>query len=130
MSNTNSKLIIILSADDILPEELDNLAYQLKTEISDLNVQSVEKVLEGSVQEGAKAADWASIGQIAVTLAPTVIPPLFELLKSWIERKSSSSVNIRVKVGKKTAQIEYDPTKTSPKELQSLIKSLKNSLRK
>jgi hypothetical protein len=67
---------------------------------------------------------------MAVTLAPAVIPPLFDLLKSWVERKPSTPVKIRVKVGKRTAQIEYDPTKTSAKELEALIKSLSKSMKK
>jgi allophanate hydrolase subunit 1 len=52
------------------------------------------------------------------------------LLKSWVERKPSTPVKIRVKVGKRTAQIEYDPTRTSPKELEALIKALSKSVKK
>ncbi|MEO8358192.1 MAG: hypothetical protein ABI621_19985, partial [Chloroflexota bacterium] len=68
--------------------------------------------------------------QMAVTLAPTIVPPLFELLKSWVERKPSTPVKVRVKVGKRTAQIEYDPTHTSAKDLATLIKALNKSVEK
>jgi hypothetical protein len=43
---------------------------------------------------------------MAVTLAPAIIPPLLDLLKSWVERNPSTPVKIKVKVGKRTAQIE------------------------
>jgi hypothetical protein len=124
------ELLIILSLEDSDPEELDNLTRELKMEIGDLDVETVENVSAGTLPEGTKAVDWASMGQIAVSLAPTVIPPLFGLLKSWIERKPSTPVKIKVRVGKKTAQIEYDPTKTTAKDLDTLVKSLGRSLKK
>lgn len=67
---------------------------------------------------------------MVVTLAPAVLPPLFNLVKSWIERKPSTPVKIKIKVGKKTAQIEYDPTQTSLEELDKLVKSLTKSIKK
>jgi len=121
---------IALSVEGGEREELDELARELRMEIESLNVESVGKVSAGFVPKGAKAADWASIGQMVVTLAPAVIPPLFDLLKSWVERKPSVPVKVRIKVGKKTAQIEYDPTKTTAKDLNVLIKTLGKSVKK
>jgi hypothetical protein len=129
LSGNPAELFIELSLDGGDNSELDELARQLRTEVEDLDVDSVDGVWDGTAPHGTKAADIAAIGQMAVTLAPTLIPPLFELLKSWVERKPSTPVKIKVRVGKRTAQIEYDPTKTSPKELEALVKTLGKSMK-
>ena len=129
MSENPAELFIEVVLDGGDHTELDELTRQLKAEVEDLNVDSVEDVINGSAPDGTKALDITVIGQMAVTLAPTIIPPLFELLKSWVERKPSTPVKIKVKIGKRTAQIEYDPTKTTAKDLEVLVKTLGKSLK-
>ncbi|HJR81985.1 MAG TPA: hypothetical protein VJ821_18065 [Anaerolineales bacterium] len=130
MSEPSAELLIELSLEGGDPEELDELARQLRAEVEELNIDSIEQVSAGSAPQGTKAVDMAAIGQMAVTLAPTIVPPLFDVLKSWVERKPSTPVKVKVKVGKRTAQIEYDPTKTSAKDLEALIKALNKSVKK
>ncbi|MEP0804075.1 MAG: hypothetical protein HRF47_01185 [Chloroflexota bacterium] len=130
MASVSRDLKIELSVEGGDAEELDDLTRELKREIETLGVESVKSVSAGSVPAGTKSADWTMIGQLAVTLAPSVIPPLIDLLKSWVERKPSTPVKIRLKAGKKTAQIEYDPTKTNAKDLELLVKSLTRSMKK
>ncbi len=129
MSENPAELFIELSLDGGNDAELDELTRQLMAEVEDLRVDSVEQVSAGDAPDGTKAVDMLVIGQMAVSLAPTIIPPLFELLKSWVERKPSTPVKIRVKVGKRTALIEYDPTRTSAQELEVLVKTLSRSLK-
>jgi hypothetical protein len=130
MSEQTTELLIELALEGDDAAELDELTRQLRSEVAELDIDAVEQVSAGVAPPGTKAVDLAAIGQMAVTLAPAVIPPLFDLLKSWVERKPSTPVKIRVKVGKRTAQIEYDPTRTSPKELEALIKALSKSVKK
>ena len=130
MTEHTTDLLIELSLEGGDAAELDELTRQLQTEVGELNVDSVESVSAGAAPPGTKALDMAAIGQMMVTLAPTVIPPLFDLLRSWVDRKPSTPVKIKVKVGKRTAQIEYDPITTSPKELEALIKTLSKSVKK
>lgn len=130
MSESPAELFIELSLEGGDSAELDELTHQLRTEVEELNVDSVEQISAGSAPAGTKAADFTAIGQMAVTLAPTIVPPLFELLKSWVERKPSTPVRVKVRVGRKTAQIEYDPTRTSSKDLDALIKALNKSVKK
>lgn len=130
MSENPAELMIELSLDGGDAAELDELTRQLRSEVEELNINSIEQVSAGVAPTGTKAADFAAIGQMAVTLAPTIIPPLFGLLKSWVERKPSTPVKIKVKIGKRTAQIEYDPTKTSAKDLEAIIKSLNKSVKR
>jgi hypothetical protein len=130
MSEHTTELLIELSLEGGDAAELDELTRQLRAEVEELNVDSVDRVSAGVAPEGTKALDLAVIGQMAVTLAPAIVPPLFDLLRSWVERKPSTPVKVRVKVGKRTAQIEYDPTKTSAKDLEALIKALHRSVKK
>ena len=129
--NEVAKLLISLSLDDGDVEELHELSYQLKSEIEQLQINSVEMVSTEKKSEGVKGADFIVIGDFILKLTPVVIPALFTLLKSWVERKPSVPVKIKVKIGKnKTAQVEYDPTKTSAKEIEVLIKALSKSTKK
>ena len=130
MSENAAELLIELSLEGGDSTELDELTRQLRAEVEELNVDSVEQVSVGPAPEGTKAVDFAAIGQMAVTLAPAIVPPLFELLKSWTERKPSTPVKIKVRVGRKTAQIEYDPVHTSAKDLEDIIKVLNKSVKK
>lgn len=128
MSENPAELVIEVSLEDGDAAELDELTRQLRAEVEELDVASVERVSAGMAPRGTKAVDLAAIGQMAVTLAPAVVPALFDLLKSWVERKPSTPVKIIVKAGKRTAQIEYDPTKTSVKDLEAVIKALNKSI--
>jgi hypothetical protein len=129
MSGKNAELLITVSMDGGDEEELDELTRQLRSEIEGLNVDSVENVSLGKAPSGTKAADWVTIGQMVVTLAPTVIAPLFTCVKSWVERKPSTPVKIRIKLGRKTAQIEYDPVHTTEAELATLVKAMGKSMK-
>lgn len=130
MTNVYRDLKIELSVEGGDLRELDDLTRELRMELETLGVESVKSVSAGSAPAGSKSADWAAIGQLVVTLAPSVIPPLVDLLKAWVERKPSTPVKIRLKAGRKTAQIEYDPTKTNAKDLELLVKSLTRSMKK
>lgn len=129
MSENSSTLIVEVSVEGGDPVELDELTRQLRAEVNELDVNSVEQVSAGQAPEGSKAVDMAALGQLAVTLAPSLVPPLFDLLKSWVERKPSTPVKITVKSGRKSTQIEYDPSRTSPKEVEELVKALSQSMK-
>lgn len=129
--NESTELVISVLLDDGDQVELQELTEQLQLEIEQLHVNSLEKVSISKLSKGEKGVDWTVIGEMAVALAPIVIPPLFEILKSWINRHPSVPVKIKVRVGKnRTAQIEYDPTKTSAQELEALIKTLGRSIKR
>jgi hypothetical protein len=129
MSENSSTLIVEVSVEGGDPVELDELTRQLRAEVNELDVNSVEQVSAGQAPEGSKAVDMAALGQLAVTLTPSLVPPLFDLLKSWVERKPSTPVKITVKSGRKSTQIEYDPSCTSPKEVEELVKALSQSMK-
>lgn len=54
--------------------------------------------------------------------------PLIVLIRQWSRRTTASkTVKLRVKVGGKTADIEYDPSNTTAADLEKLIKALTSS---
>src|SRR5690349_12973806 len=129
MPENIADVVVELSLDGGDSEELDELTRQLRSEVQELDIESVHEVSEGVAPAGTKGVDMAAVGQMAISLAPSLIPPLFDLLKSWVERKPSTPVKVTVKVGRKTAQIEYDPTKTAAKDLDVLVKTLHKSMK-
>jgi hypothetical protein len=130
MSENYTEVLVELSVEGGDSIELDELTRQLRSEVQELDIDSIHEVSEGIAPAGTKGMDMAAIGQMAISLAPSIIPPLFDLLKSWVERKPSTPVKVTVRVGRKTAQIEYDPTRTSAKDLDLLVKTLHNSMKK
>ncbi len=130
MSEQTEELLITVSTEGGDPEELDELTRQLRSEIEELNVDWVENVSLGKAPSGTKAVDLMSIGQFVVGIGPNLIGPLFACVKSWVERKPSTPVKIKIKMGKKTAQIEYDPIHTTEAELATLVKAMGKSMKK
>ncbi len=129
MADQSEQVFIELSLAEGDDKDLAALTDQLKTEIRTLQVDSIERVSLGPLPPGHKAADWAAIGQMVVTLGPPLIPALFGAIKAWIERRPSTPVKIRIRVGRKSAQIEYDPTCTTAKELEVLVRTLTKATR-
>lgn len=128
--STDLLISLSIEGEDGDPTELAELTRQLRAEIEQLNVDAVENASRGNAPEGTKALEWAIIGNLVVSLAPVIVPPLFGVLKSWIERKPSVPVKIKVKRRSTTAELEYDPTKTSAEDLNTLIKSLSTTIKK
>jgi hypothetical protein len=89
MTENTSTLFVELLVEGGDPTELDDLTRQLAREVNELDVEQVEQVSEGKAAVGTKALDMAAIGQ--------VVGPLFDLLKSWVERKPSTPGKVRVK---------------------------------
>ena len=114
------------------PEELDRLGRNLRAELLELDVASVEPVSGGPASEGTKAVDWNLLGEWAVKLSVVTIPGLFDLLKRRLERAPASApLKIKVKVARhRQAEIEYDPAHTTPEQLAELVKRLQQALAK
>jgi hypothetical protein len=124
------EVIVRISPDEqVGAEELNHLAQQLNAEILQLDVDAVEPVISGASPTGTKSGEMIQVGQLMVTLAPTLVGPLFELLKSWTARRKAVPVKLKLKVGRKTADLEYDPTTTSAAQLNALIRGLEKTLR-
>ena len=117
------ELTLLVGQPDADAEELDRTTRRLRTELKDLSVESVSLSTAGQLPAGAKAADPVTLGAITISLAPVVIPPLIEFLKSWMARKEGRTVVIRKKVGDTSTEIEIKSA-LSDSAIAALVKGL------
>ena len=124
-----ANLIVRIDApEDADAEELDRLTLQLRDEIEELEVESVELVRDGAVPTGAKSVDPVTLGVLAVAVLPTVIPKLIEFLQAWSMRGESRKVKIKTRAGDSSIEVEYSPTTMSPDELKNLVETLSGTI--
>ena len=76
-------------------EDSAKLGQQLRNDILELDVDSVEPVRSGTAPAGAKG-DPAALGALAVTLAPAMLTSLFALLQVWLSRRDTSSITVEI----------------------------------
>jgi hypothetical protein len=117
------QLTLFVGSVDGDPEELDRSTRRLRTELQDLSVDSVSLETSGDLPAGAKGADPATLGTLAVSLAPAVVPALIGLLKHWMTRKEGRTVVIRKKRGSTSTEIEIKAP-LSESDLAALVKRL------
>ena len=113
-------------------DRIDSMTRQLRDEIRELEVQSVELVKGPGASEGARAGEVAAIGELAVALIPGVLPPLIGLLRGWLDRhdtpKLTPSVRIKTQVRGRSVELEYSPGTMSAGELKEVTDTLMASL--
>lgn len=126
--STDLLISLSIEGEDGDPTELEKLTRRLRAEIKQLDVDAIKNVSQGRAPDGTKAGGLVDWGNLVVSLGPVVLPQLFGLLKSYIERQRSVPVKLTVKVGKN--KIEYDPAKISAEDLDNLIKSLSKPAKK
>ena len=112
-------------ADD---EELGRVTRQLREELRELDVvESVGSVEAGTIPEGAKSAEAMTLGALAVTILPSVIPKLIEFLQTWSMRGENRTVKIETRIGDRSVNVEV-PRTMSPDELKGLVDMLTGAL--
>ena len=116
-------------ADD---DRIESLTRQLRDEIRDLEVQSVELVRGPAGPEGTRSGEVAALGELAVALMPGVLPPLIGLLRGWLDRNETPnvtpSVRIKTQVRGRAIELEYSPGTMSAGELKEVTDTLMASL--
>ncbi len=86
---------LVLAADPETDDrELEQVTAQLRRQLLELDVESVERVRGGDVPEGAKPVDVTAIGSLAVTLSPTVLKSLLAMVEQWMANRRTSSVTV------------------------------------
>lgn len=125
---TTSLILNIDLGEEAGIEELDEATRQLRSELIDLNVATVDFVKSEELPAGAKSAEAVTWGSLAVVLLPTFVPKLIEYLQSWALRAESRKVSIKTQVGDRSIELEYTPAGISPDELQQLVQTLSGAL--
>jgi hypothetical protein len=84
------------SAEGSDPREVTDLTAQLRRRLLELDVEKVEPVRSSDVPAGAKSAEAAAIGALAVTLSPAVISGVIGLVQSWITNRPAQSATLTI----------------------------------
>lgn len=104
-------------------ERVDQLRRLLQDELREGGITTAQVADSTSVPTGAKGAELLSLSALAVSLAPTVLPRLIELIQSWVtsgERRRS--VHIKTAAG---LDVEFIPDKNlSATEMADLVRKI------
>ena len=109
-------------------DELDRLTRQLRDELQELDVESVELVKGTSAPAGTKAVDPVTLGALAVAVLPNAVPKLIEFLSGWLTRGENRTIKIKTQVGDRSVEVEYSPKTMSQTDLKNLVDTLTGAL--
>lgn len=88
-------------------EERERLARRLRTELDELEVDSVGWAAEGALPAGAKGADPATLGAIMVSLSASggVFAIVMEAVRDWLGRQTGQH-RVSVTIDGDTIELE------------------------
>jgi hypothetical protein len=101
-------LLLVLEPDPELdPEACERLIRQLRTELAELDVESVVPAMGGTVPDGAKGTDPVTLGAVILALSASggVFTGLIETLRDWLGRHAGRH-RISVTIDGDTIELE------------------------
>ena len=109
-----------IQSEDATEEELDKMTRNLLSELKETDVESVNLISVGSAPEGSKG-DPVTIGSLAMTVLPAVLPGVIDMVKDWASRGKGRTVKFKGK------GIEFEG---SPEDLEKLLAKLDKGKKK
>lgn len=76
--------------------EFNDAASQLRSELLELDVDSVRAPSGGPAPPGTRGIEAAEIGTLLVAAGRAAIGPVVQAIQSWIARRSSRSVKLTI----------------------------------
>ncbi len=126
-SDETSHLILRIQAGTDA-DECDSLTRELRSELLELGVGSVDFVSGKDLLPGAKAADPVTIGALMLAVVPVFLPKLLEYLQSWTMRAESRRIRVKTQVGDRSIELEFSPAAISKDELEKFVKKITGAL--
>ena len=126
---TTQLLLNIDLGEEVDNEELDQASRQLRAELMEMDLDSVEFVKAEELPAGTKSAEALTLGSLAVTLLPALLPKLVEYLQSWSMRAENRRVTVKTQVGDRSIELEYNPSAMTSAELDRLVQTLTGALK-
>src|SRR5262245_32924035 len=114
----------VSSGPDADADELDRLTRALRSEIQEIEVESVELVRGQNKPEHTKGVDPVTFGALAIAVLPSVAPKLIDFLQSWVMRADNRTVKIKTQIGERSLEVECSQKLLSQDELKKLIDTL------
>ncbi len=124
----NLTLQIIEKGQGADADELDRLTRQLRGELQELDLESVDLVRDKSAPQGTKSAEVVTLGALAMAVLPNALPKLIEFLNGWLTRGENRKIKIKSQVGDRSVEVEYSPKAMAQTELKSLVDTLTGAL--
>jgi hypothetical protein len=91
MSDQRNLLLVLELESEADPDEAERLGQQLRTDLTQLDVEAVQPARAADVPEGAKggAVDWGSL-LVTFSAAGGVFPTVIGLTRDWLARHSAA----------------------------------------
>lgn len=91
MADVMQVLLVVTPDPEVDPEAAERVTRRLRSEIVDLNVESVRPGPGAPIPDAAKGTDAVTVGAIIVALSASggVFTALVETVRDWLERSSA-----------------------------------------
>ncbi|MEV4621477.1 hypothetical protein AB0J74_22550 [Asanoa sp. NPDC049573] len=86
---TDSLRIRLDVTADVDDDVLARMTGDLRDELLDLDVDAVDRPTDGDAPEGSKAGELLAAGALLVSVAPTIVEGVVNVLVSWLSRQPS-----------------------------------------
>jgi hypothetical protein len=108
-------LMLHIDAQNIDTDKLIQLTGYLRSELQDMDIESVMDVRNQVVPPGAKVVDPLTVGALLIVVLPAVLPKVMEFIQSWTLRGEDRTVKIKARRGDRSVEVEY-PMRMTPDE--------------
>jgi hypothetical protein len=98
VTDTGRIRITLNLADGLDDDAAERLTYALRRELTELPVDSVEPLREGTTRPNSKSAEAAVVGSLVVALSLTrpLLTQLVQLARAWLQRSGQRSIEIEL----------------------------------
>jgi len=96
------------AGDDADAREVDELTSKLRRELIQLDVDSVDRPVEGEAPEGAKGADVVALGTLVVGLAKSsdTIKSIINSVRDWLTRQKHPDRSVKMEIDGDTIEVQ------------------------
>ena len=125
--NTVTLMLHIDAQADVDAEKLSQLTGYLRSELEDMDIESVTDVRNQAAPPGAKVVDPLTAGALIVAVLPAVLPKVMEFIQAWTLRGEGHTVKIKAQRGDRSVEVEY-PMRMAPDEAKKHIDMVMDTL--
>ena len=126
MGVVSKELKIELFEPDTDAEGVDGLAGDLRLELLELDVESVEPMALGPAPEGSKGIDVAAVGALLVCVRESwwLVDSVVTAARSWLARDSSSGRTLTITVDGQTLSLSSATAEQQQRLVEEFVRSL------
>jgi hypothetical protein len=131
MPSSSSPATVYLQVDsnsELPADDLDRAVRNLRRDLSELEVGSVDFVRDESAPAGAKGGEVLALGSLAVVVLPVLLPKLVEFLQTWLLRGENRRVKMKLQLHDKSVELEYVPGIMSTADVKQLVAKVAGAL--